>query len=64
MTPIEEHPELPGYFRSSIGGWSFSVEENGDLEYVDEAIAAWHEWREFLLAREHAEKNEELDLDA
>jgi hypothetical protein len=60
MTPIEEHPELPGYFRSSIGGWSFSEEENGDLEYVDEAIAAWQEWREFLVQKQARESQETL----
>lgn len=60
MTPIEEHPELPGYFRSSIGGWSFSEKENGDLEYVDEAIAAWQEWREFLVQKAAREGQETL----
>lgn len=60
MTPIEEHPELPGYFRSSIGGWSFTLEEDGDLEEVEEAIAAWQEWRDFLVQKQSREGQETL----
>ena len=60
MTPIEEHPELPDHFRSSFGGWTFSLEENGDLDEVDEAISAWEEWRDFLIQKAAQESQEPL----
>lgn len=51
LTP---HPTLDGYYESSHGGWAFSIkdDEDGSIEVADEAIAAWQEWREFLIRRE------------
>jgi len=47
---VTPHPELPGFY--NVNSWSFTLEDDGDVEYVDEAIEAWTEWREFLLRRE------------
>lgn len=60
---VTPHPELPGYYETQ--GWSFSIDpaEDGSLEETERAILAWNEWRDFLLSREHAEQNAELDLE-
>lgn len=51
MTPITDHPELPGYYESH--GWSFSIDpsEDGSIEFAEQAIAAWTEWRDFLIQK-------------
>jgi len=56
LTP---HPNLPGYYTSSFGGWDFSREDD-TLEATEEAIEAWTEWRSFLLHRERIENEENL----
>ena len=36
----------------NVGNWSMSLTDgDGELEYVDEAIAAWTAWRDFLRNR-------------
>jgi len=61
LTP---HPSLPGYWNSDHGDWSFDLSEDADgtVEFANEAILAWTEWRDFLLSREHAKLNRKLDL--
>ena len=46
---IQEHSGI--YF---VGGWSFD-EDDKDLRYIDDAIAAWSAWREYV-AREIEEQ--------
>lgn len=56
---VTPHPSFDDLYE--VGGWSFSLEEeegDGDLAYVDNAIASWQAWREFLIHREN-EKNQE-----
>ncbi len=61
LTP---HPSLDGYYTSSHGNWAFSIDPgedgDGDIESVDEAIAAWVEWREFLVKRQADESSAPL----
>ena len=49
---LSEHPELPGYFTSTYGGWEFDLAEDGDIENVKDAVLAWQEWLEFLVDRQ------------
>lgn len=58
MVPVTEHNELPGLYETN--GWSFSLAEEGDLEYIDTAIAAWQEWREFVVKSKASETQEPL----
>lgn len=55
---VTPHASLDGVYE--VGGWSFYIDpdEDGDLDYVDNAIASWQAWREFLVHREN-EKNQE-----
>lgn len=59
LTP---HPQLPGYYDSSHGQWAFSIEpdEDGSIEFAEEAIAAWTEWRDFLIQRQKEDSQEPL----
>ncbi len=57
LTP---HPELPGYYTSSNGGWDFSLEDDGDIEEAKKAVLAWSEWLEFLVTREVQAKLDKL----
>jgi len=57
---VTPHPSLPGLYETN--GWSFSIDpvEDGDLAYVDQAIAAWTEWKEFLLHRQDEQQQQTL----
>lgn len=59
---LSEHPNLPGYYNSTHGGWAFSIDpkDDGDLDFAEESIAAWTEWRDFLLRREASEGQDTL----
>ena len=59
---ITPHESLPGYYESSHGGWAFSAreDEDGSIETVETAIAAWVEWRDFLIQREREKGQEPL----
>lgn len=61
---VTPHPSLPGVYQSHEWDFDESLDADGDIAFVERAILAWSEWREFLVQREHAEKNEELDFDA
>ena len=58
---VVPHEELDGIYE--VGGWAFDLEEetgDADLAYVDNAIASWQAWREFLVHRENEKTQETL----
>lgn len=48
-------PDGRVYSDYDVGGWVMcddpSVDSDGDLEWVEGAVAAWTAWRDFLKAR-------------
>lgn len=60
---LSKHHSLDNYYVSTHGEWAFDIDEDGNIDAVDEAIAAWQEWREFLVTRERNKDIEELNLD-
>ncbi|UVG35157.1 hypothetical protein SEA_CECE_122 [Microbacterium phage Cece] len=59
---ITPHPELPGWYLSSHGDWAFDLNDanDSDIRQVEQAIAAWIEWRDFLVSREKTKDSEPL----
>jgi len=53
---VTPHEAYDGLYE--VEGWSFDLEEEGDLEYIDRAIRAWTAWREFV-AQQHATGGQE-----
>lgn len=36
-----------------VGDWTFDADEDADITYIDEAIAAWTAWRNIVAEGEH-----------
>ena len=57
---LSKHHSLDNYYVSTHGEWAFDIDEDGNIDAVDEAIAAWVEWREFLVKRQADESSAPL----